>query len=64
MWAFTANASTEHIVEQVGIKFSVMRFIAQSNILPVHHAITQQMHEIWAKCYYSAADSLTNVLVT
>ena len=48
----TANASTEHIVEQTGIKFSVMLSIAQSSSLPVHHAMTQQVHEIWAKLYY------------
>ena len=27
-----------HIVEQIGIKFSVMHFIAQSNTLLLHHA--------------------------
>ena len=30
-----------------------MRFIAQSNTLPVHHAMTQQQaHKIWTKLYY------------
>ena len=30
-----------------------MRFIAQSNTLPVYHAMTQQqVHKIWAKLYY------------
>ena len=29
-----------------------MLFIAQSNTLSVHHAITQQVHETWAKLCY------------
>ena len=33
-------------------KFSIMYFIAQSNTLPVHHVMTQQVPEIWAKLYY------------
>ena len=41
----TANASTEHIAEQIDIKFSEMRFIALSSTLPVHHAMTQQVNE-------------------
>ena len=31
---------------------STMLSIAQSSTLPVHHAMTQQVHEIWAKLYY------------
>ena len=50
--ANVANVSTEHIVEQIGIKFSVMCFSAQNNTLPVHHVMTTGANEIWTKLDY------------